>query len=156
MGLSSSAPGNLAWFTRFSLLFYLCADFACDLVCPLGLLPIFDWLVTLERKPPVTRKLHTIERLQAWSMLGYYPLEHIYWLLSHSIIPSTMTFPSLFPELRLLEKPAGKQIILNGGQLSRISIRFWLAYIVLQFMHFTEDSKRLVSLERVLSKSKVI
>lgn len=46
-----------------------------------GLLPIIQWLSSIERNRPPTRRLLTLERLQGWSMLAYYPLEHLYYRL---------------------------------------------------------------------------
>ncbi|ETW83424.1 hypothetical protein HETIRDRAFT_241554, partial [Heterobasidion irregulare TC 32-1] len=98
-----------------------------------GLLPIFQWLISLERSPPPTRRLLTIERAQGWSMLAYYPMEHLYYLLSHEIIPSSISLP-----------------------FSRSSSSpFWALYVVLQFAHLREDRALLLRRERVLSKEKV-
>lgn len=61
-----------------------------------GLLPILQWLVALERSPSPTRRLLTIERAQGWSMLFYYPMEHLYYLLAHDVIPSSIPLPLPF------------------------------------------------------------
>ncbi|KAH6913438.1 hypothetical protein BKA70DRAFT_1384235 [Coprinopsis sp. MPI-PUGE-AT-0042] len=108
-----------------------------------GLLPIFQWLISLERNPPATRTLLTIERLQGWSMLGYYPLEHLSYLLSHGVIPATFTLP-------LLRKP----VKLDAGKLSLWSTRFWALYVFLHFAHLWEDRKLLIQRQRDLRKSK--
>ncbi|KAH0833055.1 hypothetical protein J3R83DRAFT_12046 [Lanmaoa asiatica] len=50
-----------------------------------GLLPILQWMISMEKNPPPTRTLLTIERLQGWSMLAYYPLEHLYYLRAHNL-----------------------------------------------------------------------
>jgi len=120
-----------------------------------GLLPIIQWLTSLERNPPPTRRLHTIERLQGWSMLCYYPLEHLYYLLSHSIIPSQLARPAILSafsskSLELKDTP----IALDAGALSRLSVRFWALYVFLQFAHLREDGKLLKQRERALGKSK--
>lgn len=123
---------------------------------PPGLLPMVQWMISIERKPPVTRKLHTIQRLQGWSMLGYYPFEHVYWFLSHSIIPSVVTLPSFSGALASSsEKLHQKKVTLDPGQLSRVSCRFWLVYIFLQFLQYGEDQRSLIRKERELRKSKV-
>ncbi|KAJ3538786.1 hypothetical protein NM688_g6470 [Phlebia brevispora] len=121
-----------------------------------GLLPIIQWLTSLERKPPPTRKLHTIERLQGWSMLLYYPMEHVYWLLVHSIIPSTLSLPSLASKLRPSALKSERKINLDAGVISRVSTRFWAVYVVLQFLHLSEDSRLLRKRERAVNKSKAI
>ncbi|ELU40104.1 PEX11 domain-containing protein [Rhizoctonia solani AG-1 IA] len=92
-----------------------------------GLLPIIQWLSSLERSQPQTRKLLNIERLQALAMLAYYPLEHAYYLGSQSIIrisPST------------------------SNKLVLWSCRVWAVYIVLQFEHLREDMRLLAIDER--------
>lgn len=118
-----------------------------------GLLPIFQWLISLERSPPATRSLLTIERLQGWAMLGYYPLEHISYLLSHGIIPATISSPlSLLPFASASQK--GKKLKLNAGKLSLWSTRFWAAYVFLHFAHLWEDRKLLIQRGRSLKRSK--
>lgn len=109
----------------------------------LGLLPIYQWLTSLERMHPPTRKLLTIERLQGWSMIAYYPLEHLYYLRAHAILPAALALP-LFK----------KSISLNTGKISLWSTRFWAAYVLLQFAHLREDHQLLKSRERALNKVK--
>lgn len=116
----------------------------------LGILPIFQWLISLERSPPPTRNLLTIERLQGWSMLAYYPLEHIYYLCTNGIIPSS--FPSLL-SLFTSTSPR-KRIRLNTDAIGIWSCRFWALYVVLQFAHLREDRKLLRLKERSLGKTK--
>ena len=113
-----------------------------------GLLPILQWLISLERSPQPTRKLLTIERLQGWSMLAYYPLEHIYYLCSHGVVPSTI------PSLSSLFSATAKPIRLNLNALGMWSCRFWALYVVLQFAHLHEDRKLLKIRERSLRKAK--
>ncbi|KAF9450081.1 hypothetical protein P691DRAFT_702051 [Macrolepiota fuliginosa MF-IS2] len=112
-----------------------------------GLLPIFQWLISLERNPQPTRNLHIIERLQGWSMLAYYPLEHLYYLGSHGIIPTTIKYPLSFP----LKK---KMINLDPNTLGIWSCRFWALYVLLQFAHLREDRKLLQSRQKALRKAK--
>ncbi|KAI0648977.1 hypothetical protein C8Q79DRAFT_484418 [Trametes meyenii] len=120
-----------------------------------GLLPIFQWMISMERNPAPTRKLCTIERLQGWSMLGYYPLEHLYYLLSHSIISDKIPLPSITAFIPLIRtRPSEKHIPLNLGTLGLWSTRFWAAYVVLQLAHLREDNKLLRLRERTLSKTK--
>jgi len=96
-----------------------------------GILPILQWMISLERSQPPSRALQTIERLQGWSMLAYYPLEHLYYLASKNVLPFK----------------------LQKRTLARISIwscRFWAAYVLLQFLHLREDIKLLASREKAL------
>ncbi|KAG2047237.1 hypothetical protein BDR06DRAFT_964197 [Suillus hirtellus] len=113
-----------------------------------GLLPIFQWMISMERNPPPTRTLHTIERLQGWSMLGYYPLEHLYYLRAHNLIPTSI------PALSAILGRNSKRISLNGNKLILWSSRFWLLYVVLQFAHLREDRKLLLTRQRNLRKGK--
>ncbi|KAH9902644.1 hypothetical protein C8Q73DRAFT_13399 [Cubamyces lactineus] len=120
-----------------------------------GLLPIFQWMISMERNPAPTRKLRTIERLQGWSMLAYYPLEHLYYLLSHSLISDKLTLPSITAFVPFMRtRPSNKHIPLKLGTLGLWSTRFWAAYVVLQLAHLREDSKLLSLRERTLSKTK--
>lgn len=89
-------------------------------------------------------------------MLAYYPLEHIYYLLAHDIIPATFalhTLASLIPFVA--SKPSGKFVTLNKGAFAIWSCRFWAAYIILQFVHMKEDFNLLKLREKAVNKSKV-
>ncbi|CAG7852594.1 SubName: Full=Uncharacterized protein {ECO:0000313/EMBL:CCA71460.1} [Serendipita indica DSM 11827] len=96
-----------------------------------GLLPIFQWLISLERTPPPTRRLLTIERIQGLSMLAYYPLEHLYYFGSQGILPIS------------------KERI---GKYSLWSCRAWALYVFLQFLHLKEDWRLLKMRERAITK----
>ncbi|KAF9466618.1 peroxisomal biogenesis factor 11 [Collybia nuda] len=113
-----------------------------------GLLPIIQWLISLERNPQPTRCLLTIERLQGWSMLVYYPLEHLSYLTSHDILPTTI------PNLLYLFSPKTKPIALSPGTLGIWSCRFWAIYVALQFAHLWEDRKLLQLRQRTLKRAK--
>jgi len=113
-----------------------------------GLLPIVQWLVSLERSPRPTRRLLTIERLQGWSMLAYYPLEHLSYLCSHGIVPLTV------PTISSLFSSTPKYMTLNPNVLSIWSCRFWALYVALQFSHLREDKKLLQQQQRTLRKGK--
>jgi hypothetical protein len=119
-------------------------------IAPPGILPIVQWLISLEHNPQAipTRKLLTIERLQGWSMLAYYPLEHIYYLRSHEIIPATI------PSLASLFSASAKPIHLNSDAIGIWSTRFWALYVMLQFVHLKEDWKLIKMRERTLRKAK--
>ena len=113
-----------------------------------GLLPILKWLISLERSPPATRNLLTIERLQGWSMLAYYPLEHVYYLGSHGIIPNVITSPfSLFTSKK-------RKLSLDLNTLGLWSCRFWAIYVALHFIHLLEDRKLLKQRYNSLRKAK--
>ncbi|KAF8173042.1 hypothetical protein BJ912DRAFT_88082 [Pholiota molesta] len=113
-----------------------------------GLLPIVQWLISLERSPPATRRLLTIERLQGWSMLAYYPLEHLYYLGLRGIIPSTIPSPfSLF-------SPKKTRLTLDFNKIALWSTRFWAAYVFLHFAHLIEDRKLLKQRHSSIRKAK--
>ncbi|KIL67701.1 hypothetical protein M378DRAFT_159548 [Amanita muscaria Koide BX008] len=113
-----------------------------------GLLEIVQWLISLERNPQPTRKLLTIERLQGWSMLAYYPLEHLSYLLSHGVLPSTIPSPfSVFSKVK-------RYIKLDANRLALWSCRFWALYVLLQFARLKEDQKLLEARQRSLRKGK--
>ncbi len=86
-------------------------------------------------------------------MLLYYPLEHVYYLLTHSIIPQKLPLPSPFNGS--VSKPSGSFIDLDAGVISRLSTRFWGVYVLLQFAHLREDRRLLMLKERTIAKSKV-
>jgi hypothetical protein len=81
-------------------------------------------------------------------MLAYYPLEHMYYLCSHGIIPSSI------PPLSSLFSTTGKRIPLSTGAIGKWSCRFWALYVVLQFVHLQDDRKLLQLREKSLSKAK--
>jgi hypothetical protein len=124
------------------------APFKSNNSIQLGLLPILKWLISLERSPPATRNLLTIERLQGWSMLAYYPLEHVYYLGSHGIIPTVITSPfSLFTSKK-------RKLSLDLDTIGLWSCRFWAVYVVLHFAHLLEDRKLLKQRYNSLRKAK--
>ncbi|KAF9270628.1 hypothetical protein L218DRAFT_1072021 [Marasmius fiardii PR-910] len=113
-----------------------------------GLIPIVQWMISLERNPQPTRKLLNIERLQGWSMLGYYPLEHLSFLRSQDVLPSEVSI-SVTP---LTEKP--KALVINAGELSLWSCRCWAVYVALHFAHLREERKLIQARHRDLRKGK--
>ncbi|KAJ3101529.1 hypothetical protein HDU97_001278 [Phlyctochytrium planicorne] len=52
-----------------------------------GLLPLVQWIIYSEENPPATPYLKLLYRLQNLVNLAYYPLEHIWWLGAHKVIP---------------------------------------------------------------------
>ena len=111
------------------------------------MLPIIQWLISLERTPPPTRRLLTIERTQGWSMLAFYPLHHLSYFRKHDVIPPTLSLPAgLFSS----EKP--RQVTINHAVLPLWSSRFWAAYIVLQLAHLREDRTLLIKKQRAISR----
>jgi hypothetical protein len=81
-------------------------------------------------------------------MVAYYPLEHIYYLCSHGILPPTI------PSLASLFSPTAKPIKINLDSVGMWSCRFWALYVVLQFAHLREDRILLKIRERTLRKAK--
>jgi len=95
-----------------------------------GILPIIQWMISLERAPPPTRRLLTIERTQGWSMLAFYPLQHLSFLRTNDLIVPRV----------------------DDRAVSLWSTRFWMAYVVLQLAHLREDRALLVKRQRALDK----
>ncbi|KAI0303564.1 hypothetical protein B0F90DRAFT_1585282, partial [Multifurca ochricompacta] len=109
-----------------------------------GILPIFQWLISLERSPPPTRRLLTIERTQGWSMLAFYPLQHLTYLRTHDLIPTALSLPSFSGNPR--------QLTINEPAVSLWSTRLWAAYVVLQLAHLREDRALLLKRQRALNR----
>ncbi|KAG9013092.1 hypothetical protein FRB94_003926 [Tulasnella sp. JGI-2019a] len=84
----------------------------------LGILPIMNWAAKLEQNPNPNPRLLTIERLQALSMLVYFPLDNLYFFGKHSLCPMTAQ---------------------RKTSLSLWATRAWAAYVVLQLLHLRED-----------------
>ncbi|KAL5535828.1 hypothetical protein ACEPAF_3922 [Sanghuangporus sanghuang] len=111
-----------------------------------GLLPIYQWLTSLERMPAPTRKLLTIERIQGWSMLLYYPFEHLYYLRTHGILPEKIDLSVPFAK--------NLSVKLNASKLALWSTRAWAIYVFLHLSHLREDARLLRLRERALAKSR--
>ncbi|KAI0090998.1 hypothetical protein BDY19DRAFT_932963 [Irpex rosettiformis] len=120
-----------------------------------GVLPIIQWLSSIERKAPATRSLLTIERIQAWSMLLFYPLDHTRYLLSHSVV-NDKTSSALARISGTTKTSADGTTSLDAGKISRLSCQLWLLYTIMQLGHLREDKKILVDEARSLSKSKAL
>ena len=78
-----------------------------------GLIPLTQWILFSEANPPPTAFLRFLYRAQNLVNLGYYPLEHIYWLGAHKVIP------------------------ISDEKLAKIgmwSCRFWAAYVSILFI----------------------
>lgn len=98
--------------------------------------------MSLSKYPPATTKLATIERFQCYAMLAYYPLEHLFYLRVHDIIPPFIWVPwSWKPQL------------LHPGKLVKWSCRFLVVYLLLQFAHLHEDRNLLLQKEKALAKA---
>lgn len=78
-------------------------------------------------------------------MLGYYPLEHLSFLASKEVIPSTYASPI-----------SKRKVNLNPGILGLWSVRCWALYVLLQFAHLREDQKLLIMQQRTLKKAKQV
>jgi hypothetical protein len=115
----------------------------------IGMLPIIQWLISLERTPPPTRRLLTIERTQGWSMLAFYPLQHLSYFRNHDIIPTTLPLPAVLPS-QSSGKP--RQVTINVAAVSRWSPRLWATYVVLQLAHLREDRTLLLKKQRSLNR----
>ena len=113
------------------------------------MLPIIQWLISLEHAPPPTRRLLTIERTQGWSMLAFYPLQHLSYFRKHDLIPTSFPLPVVLPS-QSSGKPRRAAINLTAAPLW--ASRFWATYIVLQLAHLREDRTLLIKKQRALSR----
>ncbi|KAJ3124496.1 hypothetical protein HK098_001107 [Nowakowskiella sp. JEL0407] len=98
-----------------------------------GLLPLVQWILVSELHPPPTLFLRFLYRVQNLCNLAYYPLEHVYWLALHKVIPIT-------------EK--------TRDRIGIWSCRFWAAYVILYFVQLFEERRLLLIRERALVKAK--
>lgn len=90
-------------------------------------------MISLERVPPPTKALLTIERLQGWSMVLYCPMEAAAYLAMHKVID--------------LSDKVQTQLWLWG-------CRFWAFYVVLQLLHLVEDNRLLRLRARALERTR--
>ncbi|KAH8990222.1 hypothetical protein EDB92DRAFT_2114994 [Lactarius akahatsu] len=113
-----------------------------------GMLPIIQWLIALERAPPPTRCLLTIERTQGWSMLSFFPLQQLSFLRTNDLVSAALHLPT----------PSGgrpRRVAIHDGAVSLWSTRLWMTYVVLQLAHLREDRALLVKRQRALEKLSV-
>ncbi|KAG2228584.1 hypothetical protein INT48_000004 [Thamnidium elegans] len=96
-----------------------------------GLLPMVQYMNYLEYNQPASKLSLTIERLQNWANIIYYPLEHIYWLGAHQVIP-------------ISEEKTNK--------IGMWSCRFWAAYVILEYGRLAEQYRNLRKKETGLLK----
>jgi hypothetical protein len=82
-------------------------------------------------------------------MLAYYPLEHAAYLVSHGVLPSSVSSPRA-----LLTGAPAKRVRLDAARLGRWSVRCWAAYVFLQLAHLRADAQLLGARERALAKAK--
>ncbi|KAJ1867578.1 hypothetical protein LPJ78_000813 [Coemansia sp. RSA 989] len=102
---------------RVRMLSGLVADYRI-MIRLVGLAPMTQFIRYCEQTQAPTRTLQWLDRIMNLSMVCYYPLEHIYWLGAHRIIP-------------LSEK-----LVDDAGYWS---CRFWAIWIALQFVHLGEE-----------------
>ncbi|KAH6566471.1 hypothetical protein BASA50_011364 [Batrachochytrium salamandrivorans] len=102
-----------------------------------GLIPLFQWIILSEKNPSPSPVIRTLTRLQNLVNVIYYPLEHVYWLGLHQVIP-------------ISEKTRDK--------IGMWSCRFWAAYVLLYFYQLFEEKRMLdvrrYNLKRIASASK--
>ncbi|CAO3624892.1 unnamed protein product [Mucor hiemalis] len=96
-----------------------------------GLLPMVQYMNYIEFNQPSSKLALTIERLQNWANVIYYPLEHIYWLGAHEVIP-------------ISEEKTNK--------IGMWSCRFWAAYVILEYGRLAEQYRNLRTRETGLLK----
>lgn len=72
---------------------------------------MLQWAESIEAERKVSKLSLNVERLQALSMIIYYPLEHLWYLADHGVLPIA---------------PA------TSGKIATWSCRFWMVYTILQ------------------------
>ncbi|PKI85188.1 hypothetical protein MVES_000976 [Malassezia vespertilionis] len=98
-----------------------------------SVLPMIQWLCSIERKAPQNKLLLNIERLQGLSMILYCPLEAVAYLAMHNILDIS---------------PA------TQGKIWGHCMKFWLLYVFLQFAHIFEDHRLLRKRAKALERSR--
>ncbi|KAJ2898798.1 hypothetical protein IWW38_001229 [Coemansia aciculifera] len=83
-----------------------------------GLVPMAQYVRYAEQFPAQTRLLQWLDRIMNLTLVCYYPLEHVYWLGAHQILP--------FSE---------KIVDLSGYW----SCRFWAVWVAMQFVRLGEE-----------------
>ncbi|KAJ1793783.1 hypothetical protein LPJ59_004681 [Coemansia sp. RSA 2399] len=83
-----------------------------------GLVPMAQYVRYAEQFPAPSQLLQWLDRTMNLSLCVYYPLEHIYWLGAHQVLPFS-----------------DKVVDLSGYW----SCRFWAAWVALQFVHLGEE-----------------
>ncbi|KAJ2556621.1 hypothetical protein EV175_001881 [Coemansia sp. RSA 1933] len=83
-----------------------------------GLVPMAQYVRYGEQFPAPSQLLQWLDRTMNLSLCVYYPLEHIYWLGAHQVLPFS-----------------DKVVDFSGCW----SCRFWAAWVALQFVHLGEE-----------------
>ncbi|KAJ2848836.1 hypothetical protein IWW36_003054 [Coemansia brasiliensis] len=100
-----------------------------------GLAPMTQFIRYCEQTQAPTRTLQWLDRIMNLSMVCYYPLEHIYWLGAHRIIPIS------------------EKLVDDAGYWS---CRFWAIWIALQFVHLGEEYRVIKSRrQKIYTQGKV-
>ncbi|KAI8918873.1 peroxisomal biogenesis factor 11 [Entophlyctis helioformis] len=97
-----------------------------------GLLPLIQWIIHSEKNPSPSPTIQTLTRLQNLVNVAYYPLEHVYWLALHQVIPMS-------------EKTRDK--------IGMWSCRFWATYVLLYFYQLYEEKKILDTRSAALKRA---
>ncbi|KAI9498917.1 peroxisomal biogenesis factor 11 [Zychaea mexicana] len=96
-----------------------------------GLLPMVQYMNYLEYNPPKTSLALNIERVQNLSMIIYYPLEHVYWLAAHNVLPVSEQ---------------------KTNSIGIWSCRFWAAWVVMEYGRLAEQYRLMKKRETGLLK----
>lgn len=120
-----------------------------------GILAMLSYLKRIEAQPYKTRRLRTIERLQGWSILLYYPLEHLAYLIGHGVVPAEWTISRPAASQLIGEKVQSRSFKVPVGKIVQASMGLWGLYTALQLVHYWDDIKDLAAEAANLSKTKV-
>lgn len=108
-------PSPLA--TRLDLLSQKLAD-ARILLRLHGIIPTYNWLLSVHDSPPSDHTLATVAKLQTYANMLYFPLENAAYLASHNILPM------------------GKRL---ETDLWLWSCRFWACHVALEFVRLYRE-----------------
>ncbi|KAJ2493972.1 hypothetical protein IWW37_000050 [Coemansia sp. RSA 2050] len=102
---------------RVRMLSNLVADYRI-MIRLTGLVPMAQYIRYAEQFPAKTRLLQWLDRIMNLTLVCYYPLEHIYWLGAHQILPFS------------------ENLVDISGYWS---CRFWAVWVAMQFVRLGEE-----------------
>lgn len=83
-----------------------------------GIIPTYQWLLQTHASPPSDPTLATVEKLQTYANMLYFPLENAAYLASHDIIPMSKR---------------------TETDLWLWSVRFWATHVALEFIRLYRE-----------------
>ncbi|KAJ1965578.1 hypothetical protein GGI12_000676 [Dipsacomyces acuminosporus] len=115
--------GHASTSERVRVLSNLVSDYRI-MIRLIGLAPMAQYIRYAEQFPAQTKLLQWLDRVMNFTLVCYYPLEHIYWLGAHKIMPFS------------------DKLVDDAGYWS---CRFWAVWVALQFVHLGEEYRLIKS-----------